>query len=408
MNSNLVSALVLSALLAGSVPVKGADQPCTPESVRSVRGSWSRTADVIVGPVISAYEVQALLGSLQAYHDLLQKALPSPEGFNVVSYSSVRGDPLVQNGPQAFEATAGMYRLVCTNGTVGMATEYAGQMAIMANDVWHMSGIGRFDIGGKKALALGSPIGSIRGYPAFEPEFSSPLSGTINVYEWVVLVARPGQSPFRYVTRKEMLDHMRAVCEKDRVQALAIADEANPIRPQAVQDAAKAKGLQEWVASAKDEQQRQRWTERYLSDYRTDEQKRAAARAKTNAGFDAFLARLKTIESRYGAAQLQEPALLNDPTATLHARPNFDFAPPKGDRHTCTISCGGPHGKPLVVADERYFHGTAARSAPQFFTVSFRWSAPRQDKYRDAKFEQVRDDFFKGFDFSALAGMLAK
>jgi hypothetical protein len=380
---------------------------CTAESFLDAPGKWIKIADDINNPIIPAAQVPPLLKKMEAYFDLLRGAVREPSGFDAQWYRSIRGEPLFKNGPQRHEVTAGFFRFSCDNGVLEPDLEYSDQVAVMANDFWHMSGIARFNIGGKRALILGSPIGEIRGYPLLEPNYSAINAGLAHSYKWVALVTRPGKSPFRYLTRKEVLDHPKAVNEKKRTEALALAEQLNPIRPQPVQEAEKEKELARFINGAKDERQRQNWTERFNKDYRTDAQKREEAQRKMNSIHDAVLKRLQTVEAR-DAALLQEPALVRGWLINEAPNESFDFAPPKKDRHICAGLCGEPHGKPLVTIDESYFDPSLPRSSPQFFIVTFRWEATERNKYRDPKFEKLRDEFFERFDFDRLAAMLGK
>jgi len=78
----------------------------------------------------------------------------------------------------------------------------------------------------------------------------------------VVLVSRPGKSPFKYASRRELLDHMLVLADEEWQKGLKTADMVNPIRPKDAQEKDKQKGLELFLKGAKNEQQKQKWTER--------------------------------------------------------------------------------------------------------------------------------------------------
>jgi hypothetical protein len=339
---------------------------------------------------------------MEAEVELLHQALGDPTGFDARWYLRVSEYIFAGKGLQPAEVWVPMYRYSCVGGKVEVAHEYSDELMIEANHTWSMSGIGRINVGGKNFRMLGSPIGEIRGHPAFEPTSEGTPGGVS--YRWVVLVAKPGKSPFRYVTRQEALDHMKQVNEKERGASLVLAEQLNPIRPPAVQAAEKEKELAWYLQGAKDDRQRQNWLERYNHDYLTDEQKREKSRRETIARHDRIAAHVDAVSARYSTEQLKEPAFVDDGDF-MHAE-TFEFTPPANARDCKRPPGCGDMGKPLAILRLSDYDPSLPSSVPQFFTVTFRWSAP--SKGRDEKFEKLRDDFFARFDFDRLIALLGK
>ena len=155
-----------------------------------------------------------------------------------------------------------------------------------------------------------------------------------------------------------------------------LVEQLNPIRPPAVQAAEKEKDLARFLQGAKDDKQRQNWIERFNKDYLTDDQKREAAKRAMIADQDNNAAHLEAVSARSNTRDCKR-------------------APGCGDM-----------GKPLAILTRSYMDSSLPSSVPQFFTVTFGWSAPQNG--RDEKFERLRDDFFARFDFDRLVAMLGK
>jgi hypothetical protein len=404
MRTRWIGAAVLTLLWCGTAWSADA-QPCTPQSVGEAKGQWTHSLSNILPP--RHPELPALVKNMEVEAELLHKALGDPTGLAARWYLNVSETIFSKKGLQSAAVNVPLFRYYCGDGKVEVNDEYSDELMIDANDTWSMSGIARFTIGGKRFRLLGSPIGEIRGHPAFEPTWGGIPSGVS--YKWVVLVTKPGKSPFRYLTRQELLDHLKKVNENKRPENLALAEQLNPIRLPAVQAAEKEKQLAVFLKGAKDDQQRQNWIERFNKDYLTDDQKREAAKRATIASRDKLAAHLEAVTARYSAEQLKEPAFVNTWLINYDTDYNdgdFDFSPPANTRDCKRAPGCGDMGKPLAILTRTYFDSSLANSVPQFFTVTFQWSAPGNG--RDEKFEKLRDDFFARFDFDRLVAMLGK
>ena len=171
-----------------------------------------------------------------------------------------------------------------------------------------------------------------------------------------------------------------------------------------MQAAEKEKDLARFLQGAKDDKQRQNWIERFNKDYLTDDQKREAAKRAMIADQDNNAAHLEAVSARYSTEQLKKPAFVT--TWLENSTGSFDFSPPANTRDCKRAPGCGDMGKPLAILTRSYMDSSLPSSVPQFFTVTFGWSAPQNG--RDEKFERLRDDFFARFDFDRLVAMLGK
>lgn len=390
---------VLASLTLCGLSVADEKISCTDTSASEAQGRWGarieKDVDVEQSSIIPKSEWSAVKKRTDVYSELLRQALGEFKGYDAVGYRSAAG-ALFKDGPAMYRYQVVMYDFLCFNGALhGYLDKHPDgeydygdtEVAIQVNGVWDMAGPeARFIIGGKKYYQFGTPIGEIRGFPAFE-------AGN----KWIVLISKPEKFPFTYASRKELLDQMVASADEEWQKGLKVADLTTPIRPKEAQERDQQKGLELFLKGAKDEQQKQKWTERYMKDYRTDEQKREEARAKFNKIHDKTLAYLDGLRATFTPEQLEQPAMVAG--NTLYPDEYFKFSPTKQEVCGKSPSCGEHHGMPFAIPHRKYFDLDLPRSAPQFFTVSFSWN-----KYTI----QRRDDFFAHFDFDKLVSLLGK
>jgi len=386
--------------------------PCTEESASQRAGSWKGTVESgvdVPGSSIAKAEQPAVIKRMEVFADVLHQALGEQKGYDAKWYRSAGGE-VYPGGPKSYRLNVPLYSYSCSGGQLEREVEYSGEVSIHANGVWAMSSGDRHIINGKKYYQLGSPIGEIRGFPAFEADTHNGPGGV--QITWVVLVSRPGKSPFKYASRRELLDHMLVLADEEWQKGLKTADMVNPIRPKDAQEKDKQKGLELFLKGAKDEQQKQKWTERYLKDYRTDEQKREEGRAKFNKVHDRTRAYLDGIRAKLTPEQLEQPALVA--ASTLYPDEYFKFSPTKLEFCNGRTMCDNTmHGKPFAIPDKTSFDPNVPASTAQFLTVSFTWTdhvVRRNGKYEleNPKWEKIRDDFFNRLDFDRLVSMLGK
>ncbi len=375
-------------------------------------GAWKGIVESgvdVPGSSIAKAEQSEVMKRMSVFAKVLHQALGEQKGYDAKWYRSAGGE-VYKDGPKSYRLNVPLYSYACSDGRLEREDEYSGEVSIHANGVWIMSTGDKYVINGRRYYQLGSPIGEIRGFPAFEADTHNGPGGV--QITWVVLVSKPGKSPFKYASRRELLDHMLVLADEEWQKGLKVADNVNPIRPKDVQEKDKQKGRELFLKGAKDDQQRQKWTERYLKDYRTDEQKREEARARFNKVHDKTRAWLDGLRAKFTAGELEQPALVS--ANTLYPDEYFKFSPSKlefcGNRTMCDNTM---HGKPFAAPDMAYYDPTLPRSSAQFLTVSFTWTdhvVKRNGKYEleNPQWEKIRDDFFSRLDFDKLVSMLGK
>lgn len=392
---------VLASLTLSGLSVAAEKYSCTDKMASEAQGRWrsdvEKGVDVEQSSIIPKSEWPAVRKRTDVYSELLRQALGEYKGYDAVGHRSVVG-ALFKDGPAMYRYDVYMFDFFCFNGVLhgyldknpDGEYDYGGSsVAIQANGVWDMAGPeARYIIGEKKYFQFGTPIGEIRGFPAFE-------AGD----KWVVLVSRPDKFPFIYASRKKLLDELHGRNETTRADELKTADKFFPIRPQAEQDKDREKELALFLTGAKDEQMRKKWTERFYNDYRTDEQKHEGHLQKLNAYRDKVRIRLDAVEARYTPEQLKETAMTGLGVARSTMQEDFDFKPTKQEVCGKSPSCGALHGMPYAIPNRNYFDLGLPKSAPQFFTVAIQWSKETVKR---------RDDFFEHFDFDRLVALLGK
>jgi len=386
---------------------RGIEQdPCTEKSAENTPGKWKKD---VFNSIADNPGLPALVKKLEMQENILHKALGNPVGFDANCYFWVPENPFTSKKRPVMEVNVNFYHYYCDEGKLDVNSEYT--------DGANITGIsslrsGRFIIGAKKFMLLGSPIGEIKGYPAFEQDWTGSPGGEAATFKWTVFVSKKGTPLYRFATRKEVLDHLELVVEKQRPEDLISLGLIFPIRPADVQEAERKKELAWFIATAKDEAQRKNWTDRFNKDYRTDQQKLQEAKDKINASADRVMANLAKIRARYTPAELEEAAymytwLTNYNTAFYEE--DFDFDAPKNDPIPRPTNIEDElMGKPLAIQKINYFDTNLPSTTPQYFIVSFSWTAGKSNGFRNEKYEKLRDDFFTRFDFDQLYGMLGK
>jgi hypothetical protein len=390
----------------GEAILKTEQEPCTQKSVENTPGKWKKDAFVNYSenPGFPSF-----VKKLEAQEDILHMALGNPVGFDAHCYYWMSENPFTSKKHPSMEINVNFYDYFCDDGTLEVETEYSDGAYITG--VSSLRG-GNFKIGPKKFKLMGSPIGEIKGYPAFEQDWTGTPSGNGATFTWTVIVSKKGVPLYRYASRKEVLDHIVQVVGTRRPQDIALLEQYFQIRPADVQEAERKKELAYFIGPAKDDAQRKNWTERFNKDYQTDQQKRDEAVAKCNASADKVLANVDKIRARYSAAELEEPAyvykwLTNYDTG--FGEDDFDFALPKNDPEPRPTNIEDKNmGKPFAIQKTKYFDQTLPATTPQYFIVSFSWTAGKAKGFINEKGEKLRNDFFARFDFDKLADMIGK
>ena len=403
--SLLVTSPVEKSVSSGEVILKTEQEPCTDNSAENTPGKWKK--DVFVSYSDNP-GFPAFVKKLEVQEDILHKAIGSLPGYDANCYFWMSDNPFTSKKHPVMEINTNFYHYSCENGKLAIETEYSDGAYIKG---FSSRRGGENIIGAKRFYLMGSPIGEIKGYPAFEQDWTGTPGGGAT-FTWTVIVSKKGVPLYRYATRKEVLDHIVQVVGKKRPQDIALLEQYFQIRPADVQEADRKKELAYFIGPAKDDAQRKNWTERFNKDYQTDQQKREEAVAKCNASADRVLANIEKVRARYNAAGLEEPAYVYNWLTNYNngfSEENFDFDLPKNDPYPRPTNIPTKNmGKPLAIQIINYFDPNLPATVPQYFTVSYSWTAAKSKGFRNEKFEKLRDDFFARFDFDKLAEMIGK
>jgi len=381
--------------------------PCTVESVKTTPGNWSVDPFTMLP---SNPALPALVKNLQKEAELVHKALGGFTGFDAKCYLYVADNPFIKKTPHRLEVNVPFYHYYCDNGKLMVEDEYSDGALVYSNSTWPMGGVGGIKLGTKVCRTLGSPIGNIRGYPAFEADWTGSPAGS--TFTWIVLVTKKEKPLFRYASKAEILDYLVQMAAKSRTENQASIDQYVVIRPESVQTEERKKELASFLDGATSESARQSRTERFNKDYRNDQQKKDDTKKKATEEANKVSANITAVRARYSPEQLNEPGYVQDWLLNNNngfSDNNFDFVQPKTDpfcRPTDNTGC--PMGKPLAIYNSQYFDPALPSTSAQYFTVAFRWTAGKSDKFRNLQGEKLRDEFFARFDFDELAAILGK
>ncbi len=192
-----------------------------------------------------------------------------------------------------------------------------------------------------------------------------------------VLITKGGKLPFKYLTRKEFLLIRKGQLEKKKAAALIARKNEIKIRPLAEQEKAKA----EEIASLKNENYTQPYIDRFLKDYKTDEEKQRMALDKVAKFYDEPLSLIQSLLQTYTAAALNEPAIIK-------GQESFDVF---------TGFVSDAEGICLVKPNLDYYTLQLPKSSPQFITLFFKWFDTDAVYTKELKTIQdnISYDFFK-------------
>jgi hypothetical protein len=381
--------------------------PCTSaEDVRDLPGTWASQfePDVETSTFLSKPDLARALKDMTVYAELVHAALRI-DGYTAQWYRSV-GGRLFGNGPAQYQMNVELTDFDCHNGFVMRRDDpdrieqdwgSTASAAILVNSTWSMSGPEAHSIiNGKKYYSFGSPVGDVRGFPAYQTEGSGTTT-------WTVLVSKPGKKPFHFATRKELLESMRAQAEAERAADFRQIDAAMKVRSPEEQKIDHDKELALFLKGAKDDAQREHWRQRFEHDYRTDQQKLEELHKKMNKDSDKAVAHLDQLIAQQTPEQMSMPAMAH-PSDLGRVWPDFQFLQTHEERCGKGACGGGAFGSPFAIPNRNYYNAELSPGRPQFFCVVFEWQG-RTDKI-DPRLEKMRDDFFAKFDFDKLVSML--
>lgn len=197
-----------------------------------------------------------------------------------------------------------------------------------------------------------------------------------------VLITKDNALPFKYVSKKEFLLIRKTKLEKKKQTELDATFKSSIIRSAAEQEAAKQKE----IASLKKENYSQPYIDRFLKDYQTDEQKRDAAINRVAKYFNDPIKLISTILTSSSETELAKPAIIK-------GQETYDIF---------TGFVSDAEGICLVKPNLDYYNSNLAKSAPQFFTVFYKWD----DK--NPVYDKTITDLKKSINLQTLKNMIVK
>lgn len=365
-----------ASLIAASL---SAQSPCDPNALAGLPGKWKPAGKGSVTP-LNAKDVATEKATLNSIFNMI-KAGYQPVGLaidnsDIIGFNPATGTNWVCN-PYAkafylidYFCEGGTARLNGENETPNSVFIYANSMEWIANIYGCQP-----DEDNTRGYVYMKDMPVYRdGYYFFDLGDEKPKHSS------AILIARDGAVPFSYVTRKEFLDIRIAELEKKKKTEMDRSLKNAVIRPAAEQEAAKQKELDE----LRHGNYSQSYINRFLNDYKTDEQKRDLDLQRTAKYYDEPLQRLRSALSHSSAAELAQPAIISG----QDTYDGFtDFVP--DEKGTC-----------LVKPNLAYYKKNLPKTAPQFFCVFYSW-----DEHDTVSVKAV-DGIRKALDLGKLKEMI--
>ena len=404
----------LSLLIISLLNVLSAQQPCQQEKADSMPLKWTEEKHQYSSANtkgLTAAKVTAVLKSMDRYYNVTKDFYTGIKGNKVVWYKNFYPDEVIKYPGTAQEIKFFTNKFVCGKDKLydDIITErfvlfvYANSLDALIKNTGQMHNNKLDSYKGKTIYRISYRLGTHKDYSYFEPPASSGFSAGWGLQHFrLVLITYPGKLPFRYLTRAELIDFLRQQTneyekiETDRLKLVY------PVRPKEVQEQEKNQMVEKLK---KEYPNTPRRVQRYLEDYKTDEQKFNEAAKNTLEAFNKKRKRLDELEKKYEGR-------LDETGTTLAAYlfydlidDKWDFVPDKlTDDHLCDENGICRHGNAWVMFNEDYFNKKLPPEVPQFFTVSLGW---RTNSFRQYYLD-MRDDWLKRFDFKKLEAMLGK
>jgi hypothetical protein len=195
--------------------------------------------------------------------------------------------------------------------------------------------------------------------------------------EW--LITYDGKLPFEYVTRKEYLEKVKEKLALQLKESIAASKDVIQIRPKAEQEKEKNEMVEMFVkGSAR--------ANKYLAEYKTDEQKLEESITKNK---EEYTQKLAFVEK-----QLNLPETELKKTAIITSLTNSDFSgfAEENDQYALII----------VKDNPAYFNPKLSKEVPQSFYLQ--WKFLNQIP----ALKQAYTDVMKNFDFAVLKNLVGK
>ena len=409
----MMATFAILAFLARASPLS-AQEACSANSEWQVPGRVVDRMTTLTGSQdwkISKPQIATMIEHSRKLMDVVLKIeeIAKPVGFQV-GWARAVGDAepghfTLVDQPYPLRVEAMIFGFACPGGIVKRRwTDADAGVSISMNSAVELLNATNATIRGQPVYALNLDLGTFRGHRLFMPATASPKDRAY--YTRFALVARPGRSPFTYVTKGEFFDHLAGELDKNEPIETARAASAVRVRPKAEQEEAIKRRIKEIEGYNISESARQARIKRVLADAKSDEQLRDEAVARSTASFANMRARLQAMRSGLSAAQLLEPASIQAGTSTHYALLESEawyFVNPVIDT-SCYPGC--TFGQYLVTLNRDYFDWSLPRTAPQLYVVGVGTLGLPEE--RSPSWRRIRDEALARIGLDALAETLPK
>lgn len=350
MRNGRIGACVLSIFLVVLSHAPLYAQECDAESTALKPGQWKKREDFVPPDARKEPLARARAVVSDISRMVIEEVYPRPRGCNPEWRGSFHG-----GGPYpafSYNFDSGYYMYYCkpSGKEMFVGAETETWISVQANN----SGVlnGNLELNGKRVLTMQRPVETRDGMLYYEIPRSDPdpRTGKRNMtYVW--LLAYPGKLPYLPVSRKEYLLEARQEVRKKQQQVVAAMENTTVIRPAAVQEAQKRKRIEE-IEKGYSGNAREARINRYLKDYRTDEQRKQEGIAAVDGKYQKTLDLMDGMLREMPEKERMLPAVVQYPANAF-----------EGFRDDT------PSVHMLVRPNPDYFDKSLSRAAPQFFTV---------------------------------------
>jgi hypothetical protein len=220
-----IFAALFLALLAGDAAGAGT-QPCTDEMAWEKPGSWTARAEDDLAMADRSYpkaQYPIAFAKADRVVALLRQAIPNLNGVEARSYRSIRGSSYTKNGALKYGVNALFLGYYCVpntpsfpkvRGQVRLGDETGTWIYIdfnnfswLANDRFRLGGNDLRAKGGGALFFFPKQEGEWKGLPLLSPMlFRGNPSQGLGLRDEAVIIAPPGRTPYRFITREEFLE----------------------------------------------------------------------------------------------------------------------------------------------------------------------------------------------------------
>lgn len=358
-----------------------AQQPCNDDIIMAVKGKWVTSPDNFTGSdkTFPASQYSQIKTRLDKMAVLFREAYPQPSGMEANWYRSIRGNPIINNGPVPYQFNS-LYKAWYCNPNrhkLMQGTETGTWAYVFVNDLHKfIEEIADLKINNTTAYYLPAKTGEWKGMTLFD------VGSTQYKQHKAVLLTHGNQLPFIPVTRLQYIQAIKQNLEDEKKSEFVLNDKMK-IRSEAEQQAEKQRLMDGYVTSFKPER-REKAKENFLKNYKTDQQRKEEdLRSKEKRYADRINA-IENIRKNFSKNELDEPAIIN---------------PFQAFKEFTTEEKGG---RRMVFINTNYFNMQLPRYVPQIMVLYWRTES------NNAPSQYFKQMFESNFPIEKLKAMIDK